>query len=126
MVIIDVLSWWYLSGWGIFTKMIDTRFANLADFFSMSSLIRTLFQPFRQISAGETSVNASLEMKFQAFTDRLVSRCIGFVTRFGLLVIGIVVMIITGIVGVVMVIAWPLVPLLPVAGVLLTLSGVII
>ena len=126
MVIVDVLAWWYLTGWSIFAKMLSTRFANLADFFSMSSLIRTLFQPFRQISAGETSVNASLDMRFQAFTDRLVSRCIGFVTRLGLLITGTVVMIGTGIIGVVMIVLWPLIPFLPVVGIFLTLSGVVI
>lgn len=123
---VKVLSWWYLSGWGLFAKKLGARFANLADFFSMSSLIRTLFQPYRQISAGSAAADSSLEMKFHAFTDRLISRCVGFFTRLFLLIIGIIVLILTGVVGLVMIIIWPLIPFLPIAGIALTCMGVLV
>ncbi|MDO5480634.1 MAG: hypothetical protein Q4F58_03135 [Candidatus Saccharibacteria bacterium] len=126
MVMVRMLSWWYVSGWGIFIKKLGERFSNLADFFSMSSLLRTLFQPYRQISADTAANGSSLETKFHAFTDRLVSRCVGFVTRLFLLIIGVIVMILTGVVGLAMVVAWPLIPFLPVAGIVATCMGVLI
>ena len=126
MVIVKMLSWWYVSGWSLFVKKLGVRFANLADFFSMSSLLRTLFQPYRQISADAAATDSSLETKFHAFVDRLVSRCVGFVTRLILLILGVIVMILTGIIGLVMVIAWPLMPFLPVAGIVLTCMGVLV
>lgn len=126
MVIVRMLSWWYVSGWGLFVKKLGVRFANLADFFSMSSLVRTLFQPYRQISADTAASGSSLETKFHAFVDRLVSRCVGFVTRLMLLIVGVIAMILTGIVGLVMVVAWPLVPFLPIAGIVATCMGVLI
>lgn len=123
MIITELLSWWFTSGWGTFFEKLKNNFSNLADFFSMSSLIQTLFQPYRQISAGATSGDASLELKFHAFTDRLVSRCIGFFTRLILLILGLVIMFISGLVGLVILIIWPIIPLLPIAGIILTLTG---
>lgn len=123
MIIIELLSWWFTSGWGVFIDKLKDNFSSLADFFSISSLLRTLFQPYRQISAGAAASDASLETKFHAFTDRLISRCIGFFSRLFLLIAGMIVMSITGIIGLVTLIAWPLIPFVPIAGIILTLTG---
>ena len=116
MAIIDMLSWWYTTGWGVFTRKLGNLFASLADFFSISSLLRTLFQPYRQISAGETSANASLDSKFHAFIDRLISRCVGFVSR-------LLIITVSGTIGIVTIVIWPLIPCLPIAGIILTCTG---
>ena len=123
MIIIELLSWWFTSGWGTFVEKLKNNFLNLADFFSMSSLIRTLFQPYRQISAGSAASDASLDLKFHAFTDRLISRCIGFVSRLLLLITGTIIMLVSGTVGLVLLITWPLIPFIPIAGVILTITG---
>ncbi|MBQ6461062.1 hypothetical protein IJJ36_01350 [Candidatus Saccharibacteria bacterium] len=123
MAIIDMLSWWYTTGWGVFTRKLGNLFASLADFFSISSLLRTLFQPYRQISAGETSANASLDSKFHAFIDRLISRCVGFVSRLLILVVGFIIITVSGTIGIVTIVIWPLIPCLPIAGIILTCTG---
>ncbi|MBR6505379.1 hypothetical protein IKT18_00855 [Candidatus Saccharibacteria bacterium] len=126
MAIIEMLSWWYAHGWSIFIKKLGETFSNLTDFFSISSLIRTLFQPYRQISALNSSSNSSLDYRFRAFIDRLISRLVGFCTRFFVLVFGLVAIIFSGVIGGLLIIAWPLVPFLPIAGIILTLNGFII
>lgn len=126
MIIFELSSWWFTTGWLTFIQKIGNNFSSLADFFSISSLIRTLFQPYRQISAGKASSDASLELKFHAFTDRLVSRCVGFVSRLFLIVIGLILIILSTILGIILIIAWPLIPLAPIIGIILTVSGVII
>lgn len=123
MAIIEMLSWWYTTGWGVFIHKLDNLFAGLTDFFSISSLIRTLFQPYRQISAGGTSSDAPLDMKFHAFIDRLISRCVGFVSRFLILIVGIIIITISGVVGIATIIVWPFIPCLPIAGIILTTTG---
>ena len=90
----------------------------------MDSLIRTLFKPFRQISASAASDSASLDLKFHMFIDRLVSRFIGFFSRLTLLIAGSLIIIIGGIVSLILIILWPIVPFIPIAGIILTITGV--
>lgn len=88
------------------------RLRSTADFFSIGSLARTLFAPFRQISA------------HAGFLDRLISRCVGAVTRFFIIVFGVVAIIVEAILGLILIIIWPLIPLLPFGCVVLTVMGV--
>ena len=100
-------------------------FARVADFFSMDSLIRTLFKPYRQISAG-TSASGALDLKFQMFIDRTISRLIGFVSRLILLLAGCVIIVVGGLLGLILTILWPVIPLLPAIGIILSVVGVMI
>lgn len=124
MAVIEMFSWWYLHGWTTFIQKIRTIISDVVDFFSMSSLIRTLFKPFRQISAESSSANSSLDFKFQMFIDRLISRAVGFFTRLILLIIGTALILISVIFGLILVIIWPFIPLLPLAGIVLSLAGI--
>lgn len=124
MILAEVFSWWYLQGWRIFCQKIQAFFRSITDFFSMDSLIKTLFKPFRQISASTANENASLDLKFHMFIDRLVSRVVGFFSRFILLIIGLIVILVGGVISLVLIIVWPIIPLLPIAGIILTVSGV--
>ena len=124
MAITEMFLWWYSHGWAVFIRKLRGIFSNITDFFSMDSLIRTLFQPFRQISAGSARADSSLDLKFHMFLDRLVSRFIGFSTRLILLIAGLLIIIVGGIVGLFLVIIWPLIPLAPIIGIVLAISGV--
>lgn len=124
MAIAEMFFWWYASGWAVFIKKVKGWFEGILDFFSMDSLVRTLFKPFRQISAETAGVDASLEKKMQMLVDRAISRLVGFVSRLILLIVGVILIVIGGAVCLVLVIAWPVIPFLPVVGLMLTLSGV--
>ena len=121
MVIAEMFLWWYASGWRIFIQKNKTTLANITDFFSMDSLVRTLFKPFRQISAATASANASLELKFHMFIDRLISRIVGFFSRFILLIAGAIIIILGGIISLILIILWPIIPLLPIVGIILAI-----
>lgn len=123
MAITEMLSWWYTAGWNVFVYKLKSLFSSLTDFFSISSLIRTLFQPYRQISAGSAAKDASLDSKFQAFIDRSISRFIGFSSRFLILITGVIIIIVSGIIGLITIIIWPLIPLIPIVGIILTTIG---
>jgi hypothetical protein len=121
MFIVGLFSWWYGAGWKHCALSVRDNLANLYDYFSFDLLLRTLFSPFRQISAGK--VRGSLEVQFRAWLDRLISRTIGAIVRSIVIVVGSFTMVIAAVIGVVRIVTWPLIPVLPVVGIILTSTG---
>lgn len=113
MLMVSLLSWWYSDGWRTFAKELFRGLRNTVDFFSISSLFKTFFAPFRQISANEK------------FLDRLISRIVGSTVRFFLIIFGTLAIILEAIFGGVMMILWFLIPLMPIACVILFVMGVV-
>lgn len=122
MFLTGILSWWYSGGLVNRLTLTKERLAKTADFFSVGLLLKTLFAPFRQISAG--SVEGSLDVVVRAFFDRLLSRIIGATVRSCMIIAGIVTLILQSAYSAVMVVVWLLIPILPVAGILLAIIGV--
>lgn len=122
MAFIEMILWWYPSGWRLFISKAKATLSNIIDFFSMDSLIRTLFKPYRQISAASASTNASLDLKFHMFIDRLVSRFIGFFSRLFLLIIGTLFLLAGSIISLAIIILWPLIPLLPILALIIIIT----
>lgn len=126
MAITEMFLWWYSSGWKVFVGKLKTALSSITDFFSMGSLVRTLFKPYRQISAETARDGASIDIKFHMFLDRLISRIVGFFSRLTLLLVGIIIIIFGGIISFILVILWPIIPLLPIVGIVLTAMEVIL
>ena len=122
MAIAQMFVWWYSRGWQVFIDKLRTTLTNILDFFSMGSLVRTLFKPFRQISAETASSSSSLDLKFHMFIDRLVSRIVGFFSRLIILLAGSVIILLGGIFSLMLIILWPIVPLLPIVGLVLSIT----
>ena len=121
MFIVGLLSWWYGAGWKQCVVSVGDKLLNIYDYFSIDLLIKTLFSPFRQISAG--SVNGPLGVQFRAMLDKLISRVIGAIMRSAVIVIGSVALLLSVLLGLARIILWPLVPLMPVVAVVLAMSG---
>ena len=119
MFVGDLVRWWYTKGWNTFFAGMRNMMKNTADTFSIGDLLRTLFAPYRQIDAGETGGPL-----FTRLVSKLVSRLVGFFARMALIISGALVMlfelILTGLLSLV----WPVVPLLPVVGIVLAVMGV--
>lgn len=124
MAFAEMFLWWYAHGWSVFLQKVKIFMSNIADFFSMSDLVRTLFQPYRQISAESASADSSLDLKFHMFLDRLISRVVGFFSRLTLLIAGTIIIIFGAVLSFLAFILWPLIPLAPIAGIVLTVMGV--
>ena len=118
-MISGILQWWYTGGWRIFVVGLGERLRNTADFFSISILIKTLFAPFRQISANDGGAS-----RMQAFLDKLFSRMVGMVVRVFIIVAGVVALTFQAIFGVILAILWPLIPFLPLTCIVLCIIGV--
>ena len=110
------LSWWYGEGWISQVKDVGSRLSRVNDRYSISLLLSTLFSPFRQISAG--NVRGPLGVQLRAFFDRLLSRFIGAGIRTVLILIGLMAALIGLVVGIIKLAVWPLIPPLPLIGLL--------
>jgi hypothetical protein len=121
MFIAGILLWWYGPGWRQRAVRLGERLMAVEDYFSIDLLLRTFFAPFRQISAGK--VQGSLNVQMRALFDRIISRIIGAMIRFFMVIVGIVIITLNALIGVVLLACWALVPLLPIGGIVLFTTG---
>lgn len=121
MIIVWAFSWWYGAGWVAQFARLREQLASSYDYFSIGLLGRTLFAPFRQISAGK--VDGPVGVKLRAFADRLISRVIGAIVRVILIAAGIVWMSLQAVIGATLLVLWVFVPFAPFIGFVLMLSG---
>lgn len=121
MVIWGMVTWWYTDGWRQCWLRFKERLEATLDFFSIDLLLKTLFAPFRQISAG--NVRGPLNIQMRAFFDRLISRCIGMVVRLTMIGVGGITILLNVVIGGTVLLLWAFVPFLPIIGVILFVSG---
>jgi len=119
---ISLFSWWYSAGWRDQASLIAGRLSRVSDTFSISLLLGSLFSPFRQISAG-TVDGGGFDVKFRAWLDKLISRCIGAMIRLVLIFAGVLLLLFESIFGLIRLVMWPLLPLLPIIGLILVSLG---
>ena len=119
-----ILQWWYGEGWLRHMKRSYVGLLRAADTFSIGLLFRTLFNPFRQISAG--AVQGPFPVQLRAFVDRLFSRCIGGVFRILAIGVGLVVILVRSVWTIVSIVIWTILPLTPVIGITLWAAGVLL
>ena len=122
MFIIGLIEWWYGAGWKKVGRLLAEKLIISEDYFSVDLLLKTLFSPFRQISA-DTGRGGTLGDKLRAAFDKLFSRFIGAVIRLILIVTAAAWLLLVAMVDILILLLWPLLPLLPAIGVILSLSG---
>ncbi len=121
MFIVGILGWWYGAGWKQRAHMVRERLVGIIDYFSIDLLLNTLFSPFRQISAEK--VNGSINVQLHAFFDRLISRIIGATVRVFMIFFGAIAIILWALFGGIWLLLWAVIPLLPIVGLVLFISG---
>lgn len=106
-MVIELIKWWYGSGWlKALTKTID--WANgVKQSFSVPILMKTLFSPWRQIVALPGS---SFDTKMRAMVDNFVSRLVGFFVRLIALFASLLMLIGAVVAGFVIAVLWPFIP----------------
>lgn len=120
-MLIAFFSWWYGAGWKHQLGQVKDRIVGLIDMFSIDLMLRTLFSPFRQISVGR--IDGPIGAQFRAFIDKLISRGIGAMLRITILITGSITIVFSGLIGVLYLLVWPLLPLAPVFGFSIMVSG---
>lgn len=122
LLVTELLRWWYGDGLRLRAAMIANRLDGTIDYFSIDLLLKTLFAPFRQISAG--TVDGPIGVQMRAMLDQLFSRVIGAIVRLCILIIGGIIIALQCIFSLLLIIGWGLLPLLPIAGAVLSVLGV--
>jgi hypothetical protein len=123
MMLLALISWWYTAGWAGLISGAVSRSSRLLETFSVSLLLGSLFDPFRQISAGG-SRGTSFDAQLRAFGDRLFSRLFGAVVRSIFILIGFTASGAAFVGSLVMLVVWPFIPLSPFIGVALAVMKV--
>ena len=109
-MLLAFLTWWYTSGWvGCFNRWVE-RYRNLAEYFSVSTLFATFFNPFRQISY--RAANKSLDARFHTMLENLFSRLMGSIVRTMIIFAALIVYILALPLFIAEVLLWPLIPLM--------------
>lgn len=110
----SLLRWWYVEGWLEQATKVRWAFLRVADKFSISLLIKTLFAPFRQISADEQVKGMS--GLATVILDKLVSRMIGCVARLIMIIVGTVTLILLAACSLIRLALWLVLPVTPALG----------
>jgi len=121
MFLVGIISWWYGAGFKGQLQRVRNRLAATASYFSIGQLFSTLFSPFRQISADR--INGTFTMQLRAFFDKTLSRVIGAIVRLFTVLAGVVAMIFQFIFEAIILVIWVLLPLFPIAGLILFAIG---
>ena len=122
MFLVGIFQWWYGGGWLRHLLRSYVGILRTADFFSISLLFKTLFNPFKQISASQAQ--GALSVQLSAFFDRLLSRAVGAVIRSLTILIGVIAIALRVFWVIASMVLWTLLPITPLAGLFLWLAGV--
>lgn len=109
MLTLELFTWWFGQGWLLVIKGAGQRLVRISNVFSVPTLLRTLFAPWRRII---TYPGASIDAKLRALSDNMVSRLIGFTVRILVLITALLTIVVMAGIGAMSIVVWPLVPIL--------------
>lgn len=104
----EFCKWWYGSGWLEAWRNVPQSISRVSLRFSIPVLLGSLFAPWKQIIVAP---GRSIDERFRASIDNLVSRTIGFFVRFLTLLTALVFIGISAVLSLLAALAWPLLPL---------------
>ncbi|MBL8158882.1 hypothetical protein JNJ66_00305 [Candidatus Saccharibacteria bacterium] len=114
MILISMVRWWYSEGLYGQIGRVARMLSATSDYFSIVLLMRTLFAPFKQISA--TNVSGPLGVRWRAWLDKLVSRLVGAVIRTITMFSGLITLAVAAVAGLGLIVGWVVLPLMPIIG----------
>ncbi|HEY5549966.1 MAG TPA: hypothetical protein VIK37_02070 [Candidatus Saccharimonadales bacterium] len=104
----ELFKWWYGLGWLEAWRDVPRSIKRAGLEFSIPPLLENLFAPWKQLISAP---GRSIDEKFRATIDNLVSRTIGFFVRLLTLIAAAVVISVNAIFSLVVAVIWPLLPL---------------
>jgi hypothetical protein len=107
MLAFEFFSWWYGRGWRDAAHRVTKRISGVSEAFSVSTLLRTLFSPWKRIV---TTPGKGVDAMFRAALDNAVSRFIGFLVRLMALMAAALMLLAFGLFGGLFVLLWPALP----------------
>lgn len=120
-MIIVMFQWWYTDGWKHAFSSAISRPTNVLEKFSVPILLKTLFEPWKQIKS-YVGAKSSFDMKMHAMLDNAFARTFGFVLRSSLIFIATLFAFLVFVFNLLLAIIWPIVPVMPIIFVILGLA----
>ncbi len=114
MLILEMLRWWYGAGWSMVWKRTTAKISDVAQSFSVSLLLRTLFSPWRRIV---TPRGKGFDAAIRGKIENAIGRFVGFFVRFFVLIGAAVMTVVLVAFGMAAMAVWPFMPLLAVGSV---------
>ncbi len=107
MLVVELIYWWYSSGWVSLAKRLLAFITIIYRYFSVSLLSKTLFVPWKRIT---TYGSRSLNERMRALLDNLISRLVGFSVRIMVLLVAMLLILTSSIMSLAALVLWPLLP----------------
>ena len=114
MSIVYLLGWWYGSGWLRQWKLVMTRLIGAGRFFSVLTVLRTMFSPWKQL----VSHAPSSGLNIQKLVDNMISRFVGLFIRCFTLLAAAVSLAVIAVLSIAAAVIWPTLPILSFAAIL--------
>lgn len=108
-MLIELIRWWYGPGWLLAFRRITGRTQGITRVFSISTLLGTLFSPWKRIV---TDGAKGMDGKMKALLDNLISRIVGFTVRSMVLFAAVLVTAGSFVFGLLLAVVWPAIPAL--------------
>jgi hypothetical protein len=108
MLAVAFVRWWYGAGWKQVMANVQLRLKRTADSFSIQTLVRTLFAPWKRIIS---TPGSGIDAHLRAIGDNMVSRAVGFTVRLTVLFTAGLCLLVLWVAGILQIILWPVVPL---------------
>jgi hypothetical protein len=105
---ITYFSWWYGQGLVSFWQAILVMTGKIYSYFSISILLRTLFDPWKRDNF--KIENASLQDRMKLASDNLISRLVGFVIRLFTMIFGLLATVLFFVIMFLILLIWLLLP----------------
>lgn len=119
MLAVAFIRWWYGAGWKNLAHNVQRRSQRTVDSFSVPTLARTLFAPWKRIV---TAPGAGIDAHLRAIGDNIISRLVGFTVRLTVLFSAGISLVIILLIGILQLMLWPL---LPPAAIVLVVGGLL-
>jgi len=107
MLAVTFVRWWYGAGWNTLVHNVQRRNQRTIDSFSIPTLLRTLFAPWKRIVSAP---GAGIDAHLRAIGDNAISRLVGFTVRLTVLVSAAVSLAFLAVFGLIQIAVWPFIP----------------
>ena len=111
-MIVLFFRWWYTDGWRSAFRAITAKSSVVLADFSVPILLRTLFEPWKQIRS-YAAPGSAINGKMQALMDNTFARTFGFIIRSNIIFYASIIAAFVAIANGVIALLWPVIPLLP-------------
>ena len=112
MLFFGFFQWWYGAGWLEKWRAVGLKLKSHLDYFSIGTLLKTLFAPWKQIISEPVGGRGHSAM--QRLVDNAVSRFVGFGVRLFVLIAGLITVILSFLIDLTLAVVWPALPVVPI------------